>query len=63
MAAVVAVLSSAEELLFVKIVQGDSFEKEELLESVLEEKVVLLSRLGRWCSEWRRRSDRGRGRW
>ena len=59
---------SAEELLFVKMVEGDSFEKEELLESltslsVLEEKVVLLSRLDRWCFEWRRRSDRGRGRW
>ena len=52
------------------MVEGDSFENEELLEllsslSVLEEKVMLLSRLGRcWSrSEWRRRSDRGRGRW
>ena len=50
-------------------VEGDSFENEELLESlsslsVLEEKVMLLSRLGLgWSrSEWRRRSDLGRGR-
>ena len=52
------------------MVEGDSFENEELLESlsslsVLEEKVMLLSRLGRsWPrSEWRRRIDLGRGRW
>ena len=55
------------------MLEGDSFENEELLESLsselsveVEEKVMLLSRLGLgWplTSEWRSRSDRGRGRW